>query len=216
MNAWWEALGILQKILYCIAIPATLVLILQTVLVIMGFGDGASGADFNPSDTSGLDLDTDVSGGELMDADFGDVVSGDFGSLKLFTVQGAVAFLATFSWVSIVCVKAELNEAVALSIGFVCGAAMMYLGAKLLQWMAKLAENGTFKLKSVIGETAQVYLTILPSGESGGKVTLSSTSRFAEVDAITEGAQAIPSGSRVRIVDVRGDVVVVEKELQTA
>lgn len=215
MNAWWEALSILQKILYCIAIPATLVLVLQTVLVIMGFGDGASGADFNPSDTSGLDLDTtgDVSGGELMDADIGDAVSGDFGSLKLFTVQGAVAFLATFSWVSIVCVKAKLGEVVSLAIGIACGVAMMYLVAKLLQLMAKLAENGTFKLKSVIGEAAQVYLTILPLGESGGKVTLSSTSRFAEVDAITEGAQAIPSGSRVRIVDVRGDVVVVEKEL---
>ena len=64
-----------------------------------------------------------------------------------------------------------------------------------------------------IGETAQVYLTILPNGENGGKVTLNSTSRFAEVDAITEGPQTIPSGSRVRIVDVRGDVVVVEKDL---
>ena len=215
MNAWWETLSVLQKILYCIAVPATLVLILQTVLVIMGFGDGAGGADFNPSDTSGLDLDTagDVSGGELIDGDIGDAVSGDFGSLKLFTVQGAVAFLATFSWVSIVCVKTELNEVLALAIGFICGVAMMYFVAKLLQWMSKLAENGTFKLKSVIGETAQVYLTVLPNGEGGGKVTLSSTSRFAEVDAITEGAQAIPSGSRVRIVDVRGDVVVVEKDL---
>ena len=58
-----------------------------------------------------------------------------------------------------------------------------------------------------------MYLTILPNGESGGKVTLSNLSRFAEVDAITEGAQTIPSGSRVRIVDVRGDVVVVEKDL---
>lgn len=213
MNAWWESLGILQRILYCIAVPATLVLILQTVLVIMGFGDGASGADFNPSDTSGLDLDGDVSAGELADGDIGDAVAGDFGSLKLFTIQGAVAFLATFSWVSIVCVNTGMNPVAALGIGFVCGAVMMYAVAKLLQMMAKLAENGTFKLKSMIGETAQVYLTVLPSGESGGKVTLSSTSRFAEVDAITENAQPIPSGSRVRIVDVRGDVVVVEKEL---
>lgn len=213
MNAWWESLGILQRILYCIAIPATLVLILQTVLVIMGFGDGASGADFNPSDTSGLDLEGDMSAGDLADGDITDAISGDFGSLKLFTIQGAVAFLATFSWVSIVCVNAGMLEIVALAIGFVCGGVMMYVVAKLLQLMAKLSENGTFKIKSMVGETAQVYLTVLPSGESGGKVTLSSTSRFAEVDAITEGTQPIPSGSRVRIVDVRGDVVVVEKDL---
>lgn len=215
MDAWWEALSILQKVLYCIAIPATLVLIIQTVLVIMGFGDGAGGADFNPSDTSGLDLDAagDVSGGELLDADIGDAVSGDFGSLKLFTIQGAVAFLATFAWVSIVGVKADLHEVVALLIGFVCGLIVMYGVAKLLQLSAKLAENGTFRIKSIIGETAQVYLTILPSGEGGGKITVSGVSRFTELDAITEGQQEIPSGTRVRIVDVRGDVAVVEKDL---
>lgn len=213
MNAWWESLGILQRILYCIAIPATLVLILQTVLVIMGFGDGASGADFNPSDTSGMDLDGDVSAGDFLDGDVADAVSGDFGSLKLFTVQGAVAFLATFSWVAIVCVNTGMHPVAAIAIGIACGGAMMYVVAKLLRAMAKLAENGTFRLKSVVGETAQVYLTILPNGENGGKITLNSTSRFAEVDAITEGPQSIPSGSRVRIVDVRGDVVVVEKDL---
>ncbi len=215
MDAWWESLTILQKILYCIAVPATLVLIIQTVLVIMGFGEGTSGADFNPSDTSGMDLDTsgDVSGGDLLDTDIGDAVSGDFGSLKLFTIQGAVAFLATFAWVSIVCVKADMNEVVALLIGFVCGLVVMYGVAKLLQLSAKLAENGTFRIKSIIGETAQVYLTVLPSGESGGKITVSGASRFMELDAITEDTKAIQSGTRVRIVDVRGEVAVVEKDL---
>lgn len=215
MNAWWEALSVLQKVLYCIAIPATLILIIQTVLVIMGFGDGAGGGDFNPSDTSGLDLDMpeDVSAGDLADVDVGELSPSDVGTLKLFTMQGVVAFLTTFSWVALVCVKTEMPDAAALLIGFVCGVIMMYVLAKLLQLMARLAENGTFRLKSVIGETAQVYLTVLPSGESGGKVTLSSASHFAEVDAITEGNQAIPSGSRVRIVDVRGDVVVVEQDL---
>ncbi len=214
MNAWWEALSILQRVLYCIAIPATLVLVLQTVLVIMGFGDG--GGDFNPSDTSGLDLDTpgDVSGAELAEVNSSDAVFGDIGSLKLFTIQGAVAFLATFGWVSLVCVKTALPDMVALLIGFVCGGAMMYMVAKLLQQMAKLAENGTFRMKSVIGEVAQVYVTIMPAGEIGGKVTLRSASRFAELDAITESGQEIPSGSTVRIVDVRGDVVVVEREMQ--
>lgn len=215
MDAWWEALTVLQKVLYCIAIPATLVLIIQTILVIMGFGDDASGADFNPSDTTGLDLSDagDVSGGDLPDADVSDAVSGDFGSLKLFTIQGAVAFLATFAWVSIVGVKADLHEAVALLIGFGCGLVVMYGVAKLLQLSSKLAENGTFRINSIIGETAQVYLKVLPSGEAGGKITVSGASRFMELDAITEGPQEILSGSRVRIVDVRGDVAVVEKDL---
>lgn len=213
MNAWWEALSILQKVLYCIAIPATLILILQTVMVIMGFGDG--GSDFNPSDTSGLDLDLpeEIPSGDLPDVDIADGASGDIGSLKLFTMQGAVAFLTTFAWVALVGINAGLPEAAAMLSGFACGAVMMYVVAKLLQLTARLAENGTFRLKSVIGEAAQVYVTVLPSGENGGKVTLKSSSRFAELDAITEGGEAIPTGSTVRIVDVRGDVVVVEREL---
>lgn len=213
MNAWWEALSVLQRVLYCIAIPATLILILQTVMVIMGFGDG--GSDFNPSDTSGLDLDLpeDIPTADLPDMDIADGASGDIGTLKLFTMQGAVAFLTTFSWVALVGIRGGLPETAAMLVGFACGAVMMYAVAKLLQLTARLAENGTFRLKSVIGEAAQVYVTVLPSGENGGKVTLKSSSRFAELDAITEGAEAIPTGSMVRIVDVRGDVVVVEREL---
>ncbi len=212
MTAWWEALSALQRVLYCIAVPATLLLLIQTVMVIMGFGDGGGGADFNPSDTSGLDLDTAGDAAPVDFADMDNLNPADLGSLKLFTLQGVVAFLTTFSWVALVCVRAKLPDAVSLLIGFVCGVAMMYAIAKLLQLMGRLAENGTFHLKSVIGETAQVYVMILPSGESGGKITLSGASRFAEVDAITEEAQPIPSGTRVRIVDVRGDVAVVEHD----
>lgn len=211
MSEWWAALSVLQKVLYCIAIPSTLILVLQTILLIMGFGD--SGSDFNPSDTSGLDLD--VPDGDLsMDMPDGDVsvqTTGEFGTLRLFTVQGIVAFLTTFSWVAIVAVP-YLPDLLAAVIGLVCGFIMMYIVAKILQMSSKLAENGTFRTQSVIGETAQVYITILPNGETGGKVTINSTSRFTELEAVTDGKEAIASGSRVRIVDVRGSVVVVEKE----
>ena len=97
-------------------------------------------------------------------------------------------------------------------IGLVCGFIMMYVVAKILQLSTKLTENGTFRLQSILGETAQVYITVLPKGEMGGKVTVNITSRFAELDAVTDGAEPIPSGSRVRIVDVRGNLVVVEKD----
>ncbi len=214
MSEWWAALSGLQQLFYCIAIPSTLLLVLQTILVIVGFGDG--GSDFNPSDTSGLDLDipegdfsTD-SVGELLDGD-ASRVSGEFGTLRLFTVQGVVAFLATFSWVAIVAIP-YLPDIAAVLIGLVCGFIMMYVVAKILQLSTKLTENGTFRLQSILGETAQVYITVLPKGEMGGKVTVNITSRFAELDAVTDGAEPIPSGSRVRIVDVRGNLVVVEKD----
>ena len=37
---WWNALGLATQIFYCIAIPATLVLVIQTILMFFGLDDG--------------------------------------------------------------------------------------------------------------------------------------------------------------------------------
>lgn len=227
MTAWWEGLSGVLQVLYCIAIPATLLLIVQTILTVIGFGDGGGG--MNPSDTSGLDMGGDISpdaagadfsmdadmtadaaGDVSADSDSGSGADTDYGTLRLFTFQGIVAFLATFSWVAIWLVKGGMQLAPSLLLGGICGAIMMYVVAKLLQVSARLAENGTFNIKSTIGENAQVYVTIPPHGESGGKVTLTLERGFVELDAITEEDEQIVAGAAVRIVDVRGDTVVVE------
>lgn len=213
MAAWWESLPELIRVLYCIAIPSTLLLVLQTVLMLFSFGGG--GAETNISDTSGLDLDADVDidvdAGADMDA-AGDAVSSDFGTLRLFTLQGIVAFLTTFSWVSICFVNGGLHPALSLVLGVVCGFAMMYAVAKLLQLSVRLTENGTKNLKDLIGENAQVYVIIPPRGEQGGKVTMTVASGFLELSAITYGKEPILAGSMVRVVDLVGDTLVVEQE----
>lgn len=207
MTAWWEGLSAMLKVLYCIAIPSTLLLIIQTILTLTGFGEGGAGA--NPSDTSGLDLEVDSVDTE-MDLEL-DGADADIGTLRLFTFQGIVAFSTTFAWVAICLVKGGMQSAPALLLGGLCGAAIMYVVAKLLQISAKLAENGTFDIKSAIGESAQVYVMIPGGGESGGKITLTLSARFVELNAITEGTESILAGSVVRVTDVVGDTVVVER-----
>lgn len=222
MTEWWESLSGVLQVLYCIAVPATLLLVIQTILTLVGFGDG--GPDVNVSDTSGIDFGGDASGADLsvdtdgfdgLDAGADDASGGsaDIGTLRLFTFQGIMALLTTFAWVAIWLVKGDMQLIPAFVISGLCGVAMMYLVAKLLQWSAKLAENGTFNIKSTIGENAQVYVTIPAGGENGGKVTLTMQSGFAELAAVTQGTQSIPAGTTVRIVDVIGDTVVVENEL---
>ena len=204
MTAWWEGLSAMLKVLYCIAIPSTLLLVIQTILTLTGFGEGGAGA--NPSDTSGLDLEVDSADTEIdLELDGADA---DIGTLRLFTFQGIVAFSTTFAWVAICLVKGGMQSAPALLLGGLCGAAIMYVVAKLLQVSAKLAENGTFDIKSAIGESAQVYVMIPGGGESGGKITLTLSARFVELNAITEGTESILAGSVVRVTDVVGDTVV--------
>ncbi len=214
MTEWWNGLSPILQILYCIAIPSTLLLILQTILMLIGFGEG--GAGINPSDTSGLDLgmdgaDVSMDAGVDIDLDGADGMDAEFGTLRLFTFQGIVAFLTTFAWVTICLVRNGMQTAPSLLLGILCGAMMMYVVAKLLQWSAKLAENGTFNIKGTIGENAQVYVTIPARGESGGKVTLTMSSGFVELNAITEDEESISAGVVVRVTDVVGDTVIVER-----
>lgn len=221
MTEWWNALDNVLRVLYCIAIPSTLILLIQTVLsVVGGMADG--GTAVNPSDTSGLDLDiqtdTDTDLSELSDADFDDLSRHDGSGvhdgsvLRLLTLQGVVAFLTVFGWSSIVAISTGSNETVSMLIGLVLGLIAMFLVAKLVQASQKLAENGTLNVRNAIGECGRVYLPIPPAGAGEGKVMLQVQGQLNEFSAITMSSEPLSTGAVVRVTDLRGELLVVEKE----
>lgn len=211
MLEWWDSLSEVLKVLYCIAIPSTLILLLQLLLTMFG-GHQDTGMEF--SDTSGIDdLDVDFDGDASGDMDF--VADGsnpaDFATLKLLTLQTIVTFLAVFGWVSIICISSGLYYLVGILIGIQCGLCMMLLVAKMVQMSSKLAENGTLNLKNAIGETATVYLTIPAKSNGTGKITMQLQGRFCELDAVNAGSKAIPTGTQVLVTDIVSDILVVEE-----
>lgn len=234
MTEWWESLSMLVRVLYCIAVPSTLILLLQTIFSIAGIGDDA---DINLSDTGGIDMgtdidvdvnidvDTDVDFGVDADIDTdidGDVcpsgdtdsvvhVHGNYASLRLFTLQGIVAFLAVFGWVSIAGVSMGMPSVGAVVLGFVAGFFAMYGVAKLVQISSKLSENGTIDFRNAIGETAAVYIPIPPNGEGEGKVTLTLQGRFMECSAVSNEKELLKTGTVVRVTDLNGETLVVER-----
>ncbi|MDE6763979.1 MAG: NfeD-like protein [Oscillospiraceae bacterium] len=223
MTEWWESLSTLVQVLYCIAVPSTLLLLLQTILSVSGFGGDS---DVNLSDTSGIDM------GDISSADFGDIgdvgdisdlsadvpdgsevnVHGSYSSLQLFTVQGIVAFLAVAGWVSIAALSSGLPGAGAIPLGLVAGFFAMYGIAKLVQISKKLTENGTIDFRNAIGESATVYIPIPPSGEGEGKVTLTLQGRFMECSAVSNEREMLKTGTSVRVTDLNGETLVVERQ----
>lgn len=234
MAEWWDSLSILLKVLYCIAVPSTLVLLLQTIFSVAGFGHDA---DINISDTSGIDMggdidldintdidtsfDVDVSADAGVDTDAdicpeGDTdaaihVHGDFAPLRLFTVQGIVAFFAVSGWVSIAAVSGGMPAAGGIPLGIIAGFFAMYGIAKLIQISRKLTENGTIDFRNAIGETAAVYIPIPPEGEGEGKVTLTLQGRFMECSAVSCEREMLKTGTQVRVTDLNGETLVVER-----
>ena len=43
MAAWWDSLGLVSQIFAAIAIPATLILLIQTILMLIGIGSDHGG-----------------------------------------------------------------------------------------------------------------------------------------------------------------------------
>lgn len=224
MNEWWESLSTLLRVLYCVAAPSTLILLIQTLMSLFGFHDGGSGTDF--SDTSGIDFDAggmdggDVSG--IHDITTHDISGhhqildggnpSDFTSMRMFTLQTIVAFLTVFSWTSIVAVQSGMPPVLGIAIGLVLGFLTMFMVAKIIQLSTKLAENGTLNMKNCIGECATVYVPVPPKGSGEGKVTLTVQGQFRELSAVTNEPVLLKTGTQVRITDLRGDDVVVETE----
>ena len=54
MAVWWESLSALQRVFACFALPATFILIIQTILVLFGIGD--HGMDAGGTDAGGVDI----------------------------------------------------------------------------------------------------------------------------------------------------------------
>lgn len=218
-SIWWNGLKLVEQILYCIAVPASLILIIQTVIMLLGLGNGGEG--FNPSDTSGLDvpdsIDTDAGfdGSADMDTDLSnhDISNpSDIADFRLLSVQSVIAFLTIFGWSGITAISNGMVEWAALLLAVALGFGAMFLVAKIIQWSSRLAQNGTFNVKNLLGESGTVYIPIPEKGKGTGKINISCGERFMEYDAVTEEQEALKTGTPVRVVDIiAGSTLVVEK-----
>ena len=202
---WWNTLDLALQVFYCIAIPSTLVLVIQTVLMFIGLDDGADG-DFD-IDAPDAELDggvCDECGSDISD------VSG-IESLHIFTVRGIIAFLVAFGWVGVVMTEAKINLVITLLVATLCGFAIMVLVAYLFRSIMKLRSSGTADNRNALGKAGKVYLTIPANRRGEGKVNIMLQGSYVERNAVTDEGEAITTGSEVIVVGVSGQTTLIVK-----
>ncbi len=209
MIDWWNSLTLVSQIFYCIAVPSTLLLLIQTIMMLVGLGDDAA-SDIGDVDVS----DADVSDGVFGDNEITEIPD-DFGleGLRILTVKGIISFLVVFSWVGIVFESVGAQLFITIPVSAVCGLATMLLLAFLMRAVMKLRSDGNMDTKNAIGTSGKVYLTIPPARSGEGKVQLLLQGSFVELGAVTDDETAIPTGSEIVVVAVSGqtDLVVRRK-----
>ena len=204
---WWNSLSLVAQIFYCIAVPSTLVLLVQTILMFIGMGEDADadGADTDVSD------DVDVDGSE--DGGFDeDLDPNGFDGLRIFTVRGVIAFLVIFGWVGALLESMNVALWLNIPISSVCGFAMMVLLAFIFKAIMNLKSDGTIDIRNAVGTAGKVHLTIPPARMGEGKVHILLQGSYVERDAVTDEPDPIPTGSEVVVVRVSGETTLVVRK----
>ncbi|NLA43556.1 hypothetical protein GX865_05430 [Candidatus Saccharibacteria bacterium] len=182
MIQWWNDLSLIQQIFGIIAIPSTVVLIIQTILVMIGVGEVEGDADVD------------------FDADVGDAVDGAEASngFAMISIRGVIAFLAVGGWTGVVLDSTGAHLAITIIIALVAGFLALLAVYLLMRMTGKLQDKGNIALKNAVGKAAKVYIAVPDTGKSG-KVTLTLQGRFTECDAVTQSGKTINPGTIVTI-----------------
>ncbi len=193
-----EGLNWLEGIFLMCALVGGVLFIFRLVVMVLGF-DHHGDIDFHGDvDVSG---DVDVHGDVHSDSDVG---------FKLLTFQGITAFLMMFGVVGLFLdMGLRINAIISIMGASGAGMGMTYLQARLMQAMLKLQSSGTLNVKNAIGAEGTVYLTIPANGV--GKVQVSVQDRLVEFEAVTDDKSEIKTGEQIRVVFMKGDVLVVER-----
>jgi hypothetical protein len=198
----------LGQTLACVAIPGTILLIVQTLLLVLGGAVGHD-ADSTQFDHGGAELDDgDHDFAADRDFDYTDANSHDMANsgdgLRVFTIRGLVAFSAVGGWTGLALWDASRNAAVTLLGAAVAGSAALVFAAFVIKWALKLQEAGNINPRNALAQIATVYIPIQPKRSHVGQVTLMLQGRYIEMDAVTDNENPLKTGQTVQVVAIQG------------
>ncbi|RAI89960.1 NfeD family protein [Algoriphagus yeomjeoni] len=176
------------KLFWYIAIPVSLIFVLQTILTFVGSG-GSDGLE--------ADFDGDFDGGEA--------------PFQMFSFRNLINFLLGFSWTGISFYKLIPNTTLLIVVSLAVGFAFVYFFFVIIRQIQKLGEDNTFRLEKTLNKIADVYLAIPGRMQGKGKIMVSLNGSVREIDAMTE-QDKIETNATVRIKRVEsGNILIVEK-----
>lgn len=230
---WWNELTHLQKFFASVAMPATLFMILQFILQIIGFS--------NDSDVDSVDGDTEfgmedslahdifdgnspdlfeVDSHEAIETSIMDSVDSDGGgghehgsTVRLFTAKGIVAFLAVGGWMGVAALEWGISVPITIILSITAGWMALFFVAWLVSVFLRMQQNGTLQLQNAIGREGEVYIPIPTNGR--GKVNVIVQERLCELDAVTQAGRTLRTGEKIKVLNVTPDGILMVAPLQT-
>ncbi len=192
LSTWFNSLDPMLRVYWGITIFSSLIFIIQTIMSFIGIGDMET------------DFDTDIdSTTDSLD---------DVGAMHLLSIRNIIYFLMGMGWTGVSMWHTIENRILLGVASIFMGCVFVALFITIFKQMMKLQQNGAFDINDAVGKTVDVYLRIPANAEGIGKVQVSFNGSVHEIDARTYGDTIIPSGAKVRVVEVIDKkILVVEK-----
>jgi hypothetical protein len=131
-------------------------------------------------------------------------------SFKLLSIRSMTAFGLLFGWAGVLYSRAGVSQNLTILYSLLWGAAGMLIVSALFYFFMRMAETGTRRLSSAVGQPATVYMDIPANGAGQVRVLCGGTICF--VTARAGGGEAMKAGAPVVVKRVVGpNVVEVEK-----
>jgi len=152
--------------------------------------------------------------GDILGGVFDTVFDTDFSmdsdlSFELFSIQGLAASLMMFGWVGMFTLEATTTEVYAVVAGGLSAVVSMYGVGMMLKGITNLQVDGTMKHEDAIGARGQVYSRIRPNESGEIQVAVGGSLRTLTARAKDKELH-IPTGEFIKVVDVIGNVMIVE------
>jgi hypothetical protein len=205
MQTWWDALTAIEKVFWLIAIPFSVIFIIQMILSFTGIAGGATdpGADFPPDALT----DSMTTGHDITHS------NEDTGpGFSFFTLRNFVAFFTIFSWSGIALNNAGFSNGSTILLAILLGLLAMLIISSLFYFIMKMADSGNVSVINAIGATGKVYIPIKATKGNIGKVQVAFQGSLREMQAVTQENLDLPTNTIIKVTGIAGDnILIVEK-----
>lgn len=188
MFTFLENLESLHRIFWYVALSASLIFLVQTVLTFIG-SDALDGVN--------ADFDSNL---DHVDAPF-----------QLFSFRNLVNFLLGFGWTGVAFYDSISSKYLLIALATIVGIVFVVVFFFLILQIMKLTEDNTFKVENLVGKTGEVYINIPANMSGSGKVQISANGSNHELTAMTKSRETISSSNFVRVDEVQDKVLIVSK-----
>lgn len=188
MNYFASGMPGLYQAFWWVAIVASLIFLIQTLLLIIGGIDSVF-------DTSGTDFSGNVS---------------THMPFQMLTLRNLVNFLLGFGWSGLAFYNKISSSALLIIIAAFVGFLFVLLFFFIIKQFLKLSEDNTFNINKLIGQTGNVYIPIPGNMQGEGQVQISAKGSNHELAAMTEG-ESIQTGTAVKVERIENNILIVKK-----